>query len=55
MSLTRKDARAAKTRNPAKWRSLDPVLLVVSLALSAFSILAIHVVGTNTQQTYAIN
>ena len=55
MSLTRKDAKTAKTGNPTKWRSLDPVLVLVSLALSAFGILAIYVVGTDTQQTYAIN
>jgi hypothetical protein len=40
MSLTRKDTQTAKIENPAKWRSPDSVLFLVSLALSAFGILA---------------
>jgi rod shape determining protein RodA len=55
MSLTRKDAKAARNETRTKWRSLDPVLLLVSLALSAFGILAVYVAGTDAQQTYAAN
>jgi len=55
MSLARKDAKAAKTETRAKWRSLDPVLVLVSLALSAFGILAVYVAGTDARQTYAVN
>jgi rod shape determining protein RodA len=55
MSLVRKDLKTAKARNPAKWRSLDPVLLLVSLALSAFGILAVYAAGTSERETYAMN
>ncbi len=55
MTLTRKNARAAKAETGAKWRSLDPVLLLVSLALSAFGILAVYVAGDAARQTYAAN
>ena len=55
MTLTRKNARAAKTETGAKWRSLDPVLLLVSLTLSAFGILAVYVAGDAARQTYAAN
>src|ERR671916_839669 len=55
MTLTRKNARAAKAETGAKWRSLDPVLLLVSLALSAFGILAVYVAGDTARQTYAAN
>jgi rod shape determining protein RodA len=55
MTLTRKSARAAKAGTGAKWRSLDPVLLLVSLALSAFGILAVYVAGDAARQTYAAN
>ena len=55
MTLTRKNARASKVETRAKWRSLDPVLLLVSLALSAFGILAVYVAGDAARQTYAVN
>src|SRR3712207_458746 len=55
MSLVRKDLKSAKAKNPAKWRSLDPVLLLVSLALSAFGILAVYAAGTSERETYAMN
>ena len=55
MTLTRKNTRAAKAETGAKWRSLDPVLLLVSLALSAFGILAVYVAGDAARQTYAAN
>src|SRR5918998_680857 len=55
MTLTRKSARAAKAETGAKWRSLDPILVLVSLALSAFGILAVYVAGDAARQTYATN
>ena len=55
MSLTRKEAKTTKTGNLPKWRSVDPVLLLVSLTLSAFGILAVYVAGTEAQQAYATN
>src|SRR3712207_5280416 len=55
MTLTRKDVKAAKAATRGKWRSLDPVLLLVSLALSAFGILAVYVAGDTARQTYAAN
>jgi rod shape determining protein RodA len=55
MTLTRKDAKAAKAAARGRWRSLDPVLLLVSLALSAFGILAVYVAGDTAGQTYAAN
>jgi rod shape determining protein RodA len=55
MTLTRKEAKTKKAANLPKWRSLDPVLLLVSLALSGFGILAVYVAGTEAQQAYAMN
>lgn len=55
MSLTRTDSRPVRTTAVRKWRSLDPVLLMVSLALSAFGIFAVYVAGTDGQQAYATN
>ena len=55
MTLTRKEANTVKTANLPKWRSLDPVLLLVSLTLSVFGILAVYVAGTEAQQAYATN
>src|SRR5215212_2954860 len=55
MTLTRKEAKTAKAANLPKWRSIDPVLLLVSLTLSAFGILAVYVAGTEAQQAYAAN
>jgi rod shape determining protein RodA len=52
MSLTRKDT---KTENLAKWRSLDPILLLVSLTLSAFGILAVYAAGTSAREAYAMD
>jgi rod shape determining protein RodA len=55
MTLTRKEAKATRAANLPKWRSLDPILLLVSLTLSAFGILAVYVAGTEAQQAYAMN
>jgi rod shape determining protein RodA len=55
MTLTRKDAKAAKAVTRGRWRSLDPILLLVSLALSAYGILAVYVAGDTAGQAYATN
>lgn len=59
MSLTREDFlrrenRKARKENLRLWRSMDFVLLLVSLALSGFGILAVHVAGTDANgEAYA--
>ncbi|MEJ7842019.1 MAG: rod shape-determining protein RodA [Rubrobacter sp.] len=59
VSLTREDFlrredRKAQKENVRLWRSMDFVLLLVSLALSAFGILAVHVAGTDANgEAYA--
>jgi rod shape determining protein RodA len=55
MSLTRADVKTAKGETRAKWRSLDPVLLLISLALSASGILAVYVAGADAREAYAMN
>jgi rod shape determining protein RodA len=55
MTLTRKSAATAKAETGAKWRSLDPILLVVSLTLSAFGIIAVYVAGADSRQAFAEN
>jgi rod shape determining protein RodA len=55
MNLTRTDVKTARGEIRAKWRSLDPVLLLVSLALSALGILAVYVAGADARETYAMN
>jgi rod shape determining protein RodA len=36
-------------------RSMDPVMLLAALALSAYGILAVYVAGVDSQQAYALN
>jgi rod shape determining protein RodA len=55
MSLIRKEAHTADTETLSRWRSLDPVLLLVALALTAFGILAVYVAGVDAGQAYATN
>jgi rod shape determining protein RodA len=55
MSLIRREAKTAGTETLSKWRSLDPVLLLVSLALSAYGILAVYVAGADDGGAYATN
>jgi rod shape determining protein RodA len=55
MNLTRTDVKTARGEIRAKWRTLDPVLLLVSLALSALGILAVYVAGADARETYAMN
>ncbi len=55
MNLTRADVKTAKRDTRAKWRSLDPLLLLISLALSALGILAVYVAGADAREAYAVN
>lgn len=60
MSLTREDFlrrenRKAKKENLRMWRSMDFPLVLVSLALVAFGILAVYVAGTSPTEAYATN
>lgn len=58
MSLTREDflrreVRKTRKESPRLWRSMDVPLLLVSLALSGFGILAVYVAGTDAGEAYA--
>jgi rod shape determining protein RodA len=53
MSLIRNETHTADAEVLGRWRSLDPVLLLVALALSAFGILAVYVAGEDAGQSYA--
>ena len=60
MSLTREDFlrrenRKAQKENVRLWRSMDFMLLLVSLTLSGFGILAVYVAGTDPGEAYATN
>lgn len=60
MSLTREDFlrrenRKAQKENLRLWRSMDFALVLVSLALVAFGILAVYVAGTSPTEAYATN
>jgi len=60
VSLTREDflrreERKTRKESPRLWRSMDLPLLLVSLALSGFGILAVYVAGTDAREAYATN
>src|SRR5918997_2034032 len=55
MTLIRKETNTTDTEVLSTWRALDPVLLLVALALSAFGILAVYVAGVDARQAYAAN
>lgn len=55
MSLSRSGGRVASMRAPGRLGSLDPILLLTSLALAAFGILAVYVAGASDRQAYALN
>jgi rod shape determining protein RodA len=44
-----------ETSTLGRLRSVDPILLVTSLALTAFGILAVYVAGTDDREGYALN
>ncbi len=54
-TLVRERARPPRKEAPPRWRTLDPVLILVALALSAFGILAVYVAGSDEQHVYATN
>jgi rod shape determining protein RodA len=49
----RREARKTRKESPRLWKSMDVPLLLVSLALSAFGILAVYVAGTDAGEAYA--
>jgi rod shape determining protein RodA len=53
MSLIRNETHAADAEVLGRWRSLDPVFLLVALALSAFGILALYVASEEAGPSYA--
>ena len=54
MSYARSNAKTSKSEATAQFRSLDPLLLITALALSAFGVLAVYVASENSQ-SYAFN
>jgi rod shape determining protein RodA len=53
--LVRQQTKKKRRENLSRWRSLDPMLLLASLALSIFGICAVYVAGTDARQFYAVN
>jgi rod shape determining protein RodA len=53
--LVRQQTKKMRRENLPKWRLLDPMLLLVSLALSIFGICAVYVAGTDAREAYAMN
>jgi rod shape determining protein RodA len=54
MSLSRSNASGGAS-TLGQLGSLDPVLLLVSLALTAFGILAVYIAGADDREAYALN
>jgi len=52
--LVRQQTKKKRRENLSRWRSLDPMLLLASLALSVFGICAVYV-ATDAGQAYAVN
>jgi rod shape determining protein RodA len=56
MDLSSKSKGVGRETSPlGRLRSVDPILLVTSLALTAFGILAVYVAGTDDREGYALN
>jgi rod shape determining protein RodA len=53
--LVRQQTKKTRRENLPRWRSLDPMLLLASLALSVFGICAVYVAGTDAREAYAMN
>ena len=51
MSLIRTREKPARKETLALWRSLDPVLLLVSLALSPLGFLLVYVAGSDDRES----
>ena len=54
MSLSRSNV-GGSAGSFGQLRSLDPILLLVSLALTAFGILAVYIAGADDREAYALN
>ena len=56
MDLSSRSKGVGRETSPlGRLRSADPILLVTSLALTAFGILAVYVAGTDDREGYALN
>ncbi|ABG04488.1 cell cycle protein [Rubrobacter xylanophilus DSM 9941] len=55
MTMIGREAAPASFSNLDRWRSADPVLLLVTLLLSAYGIFAVYVAGTSDREAYAVN
>ena len=56
MDLSSRSKGVGRDTSPlGRLRSVDPILLVTSLALTAFGILAVYVAGTDDREGYALN
>jgi len=53
--LVRQQTKKKRRENLSRWRSLDPMLLLASLALSVFGICAVYVAANDAPEAYAIN
>jgi rod shape determining protein RodA len=53
--LVRQQTKKTRRENLPRWRLLDPMLLLASLALSIFGICAVYVAGTDAREAYAMN
>ena len=53
--LVRQQTKKTRRENLPRWRLLDPMLLMASLALSIFGICAVYVAGTDAREAYAMN
>ncbi|HZC19015.1 MAG TPA: FtsW/RodA/SpoVE family cell cycle protein, partial [Rubrobacteraceae bacterium] len=53
--LSRSGNVGSETSPFERLRLVDPILLVTSLALTAFGILAVYIAGSNDGETYALN
>ena len=54
-TLVRERTKPPRKEAPPRWRTLDPVLILVALALSGFGILAVYVAGSDEQHALANN
>ena len=53
--LVRQQTKKKRRENLPRWRSLDPMLLLGSLALSVFGICAVYVAAPEPREAYAMN
>ncbi len=55
MDLSRRKVAGSGTTSLSLLRSMDPILLVASLALTAFGILAVYIAGSDERETFVLN